>query len=301
MANKASSIGPLERATRLASADERMTAERQETKFLLPEVQVLPLVQAINRHLEPHRYRGKGANPLPAAQHFVTTIYFDTPSRTHYRTARDFALANVKIRAKEYYDVHPGLIEIATDPSQFVRYQPALWFELKQRIGPQTLKQRFRLAKQEIPSIFGSGAVPAERLARLLRAVSPPAAVEEIARHCEALDEDLAADCLVNYRRLAWQDADAELRVTIDLCLTVFSPPADLWTRRRALVRSSLGTPLFVVPDAVVEVKGRQSEPPRWLCQSLARTGAREAPVSKFYLASHIVHQAPRTAPSQKS
>jgi hypothetical protein len=300
MANNATSISLMERAALLATADEKMTAERQETKFLLPEGQILPMVQALNQHLEPHRYRGKGANPLPAAQHFVTTIYFDTPSRAHYRAARDSGVSNVKIRAKEYYDLHPGLIEIATDPSKFVRYQPALWFELKQRVGPRTLKQRFRLAKQDIPPIFGSGAVPAERLARLLRAISPPAAVDEIARHCESLDEDLAADCVVNYRRLAWQDAEAELRVTIDLYLTVFDPPADLWTRRRAMVRSSLGPPLFVVRDAVVEVKGHQSEPPAWLSRSLALSGAHQTAFSKFSLASQVVHHSPRTAPSRK-
>ena len=53
----------------------------------------------------------------------------------------------------------------------------------------------------------------------------------------------MQADCLVNYRRLPWQDADGKLRVTLDVGLELFAPPADLWQRRHALVRESLGTP----------------------------------------------------------
>jgi hypothetical protein len=272
------------------SGDQRMTADRQETKFLVAAAQVDLLVARLNQHLPHHRFRGPGANLLPAAQHFVTTVYFDTPSRAHHRAARRGAAlaSDVKIRAKEYYDLHPGLVELATDPSKIVRYQPTLWFELKRRQGTQTTKHRFRLAKQEVPALFGGGHLALDGLSRL---AAPPQAEElgHVLRHCRALGEPLAADCLVNYRRLPWQDEEGTLRVTLDLDLAVYAPPADLWDRRRPLLRGTLGPPRLLRGDAVLEVKLR-GVVPDWLQHLLVRVGARPAAFSKFALATEAVH-----------
>ena len=41
--------------------------------------------------------------------------------------------SHLKLRAKEYYDLHPELTETATDARQLVRFQPILWLELKHK------------------------------------------------------------------------------------------------------------------------------------------------------------------------
>ena len=83
-----------------SSADERITAERQELKYLLRSDRLGVFLDELERRLSSHRYLGEGANRLPDPHHYVTTIYFDTPSRRHYRAAISNVEANVKFRAK---------------------------------------------------------------------------------------------------------------------------------------------------------------------------------------------------------
>jgi hypothetical protein len=86
----------------------------------------------------------------------------------------------------------------------------------------------------------------------------------EVVRLCASCRQPLAADCLVNYRRQAWQDDDGELRLTIDTGLSFFAPPADLWQRRKALVRESLGPAVATEARRVLEIKTR-GPAPSWL------------------------------------
>ena len=125
------------------TADARMTAEREETKYLVPPARWETLAAELSHRLSGHRFTGEGANRLPDPHHYVTTIYFDTPSRALFRAAATAPDDNLKVRAKEYYDLHPSLAEVATDPTQIVRYQPWLWFELERREGPRTSKRAF--------------------------------------------------------------------------------------------------------------------------------------------------------------
>lgn len=67
--------------------DAQLTAHRREDKYLLSADAAKAVAAAANRHLTPHRFRGDGANLLPGARHFVTTIYFDTPSRELFHAA----------------------------------------------------------------------------------------------------------------------------------------------------------------------------------------------------------------------
>ena len=60
-------------------ADERMTTDRSETKFLVPMEVTGWLASQLTKQLPRHRFTGEGANRLPGASHLVTTIYFDTP------------------------------------------------------------------------------------------------------------------------------------------------------------------------------------------------------------------------------
>jgi hypothetical protein len=266
------------------TADARMTAEREETKYLVPPVHWERLAAELSLRLPGHRFTGAGANRLPDAHHYVTTIYFDTPSRALFSAAATAVDRNLKIRAKEYYDLHPSLAEVATDPAQIVRYQPWLWFEIKRRDGSRTRKQRFRLPKRDVALFFAEGRITPD--AMLVAAEGDN--LHDAMATCRALGEPLSSVCLVNYRRHSWQSDEAELRVTFDRGLASYAPPVDLWARRQALVRSALGAAVAVEPNGVLEVK-RRGELPAWLGDVLAGVGATPVPFSKFVSAFRAV------------
>lgn len=274
-------------------ADERMTAERTEVKYLISPDRVPRLLEELAEHLPSHRFVGEGANRLPGAHHFVTTIYFDTRSKAHYRGSVDDQEHNVKIRAKEYYDLHPSLAELATDPRQIVRYQPWVWFELKRREGARTSKRRFRLPKHQVPEFFARGRVDLDAISEAEAPFGAVSGLSEVLSYCHSLEEPLDASAVVNYRRLSFQDAVGSLRITLDLALAFYAPTPDLWTRDHALLRSTLGPARGSLAEAVLEVK-RRAASPAWLAPVLARAGAEPAGFSKFVAASEAVHGATR-------
>jgi hypothetical protein len=275
--------------------DERLTADRDETKYLVPGDRVPPLLTLLGKHLPRHRFTGEGANLLPDAWHMVTTIYLDTPARTHYRAAVGDIDHNVKVRAKEYYDLHPSLAELATDPADIVRYQPWVWFEMKRRDGARTIKHRFRLPKREVPACLAGGHVVPEALALPVTGLAPAeserAGIREIVAYCRELGAPLSANCLVNYRRLSWQKPDGDLRVTLDSELAFYAVPDDLWHRRRALVRDALGTARGGEPHAILEIKARSAQP-AWLESFLIAANVAPVRFSKFVAAATVVHGA---------
>lgn len=268
------------------TADARMTAEREETKYLVPPARWETLAAELSHRLSGHRFTGEGANRLPDPHHYVTTIYFDTPSRALFRAAATAPDDNLKVRAKEYYDLHPSLAEVATDPTQIVRYQPWLWFELKRREGSRTSKRRFRLPKRDVAQFFAEGRVTSEALD--LAEASEGESLRDVIRICGTFGEPLSAVCVVNYRRHSWQSDEGDLRVTFDRGLASFAPPADLWARRHALVRSALGAPAAQETSGVLEVK-RRGAVPAWLTECLGRIGAAPVPFSKFVTAARAV------------
>lgn len=265
--------------------DAAITAERVETKYLVAPSELPALTRAISSKLEAHRFTGEAANRLPGAQHFVTTIYFDTASLSYFAAAKHNQQSNLKIRAKEYYDLHPSLAELATDPEQILRYQPWLWFELKRREGQSTSKRRFRFPKAAAASLFDENRAPAD----LPEGGAEREDADALISHVHAQAERVVPSALVNYRRLSFQNPDSTLRVTIDLGLAFFPVPADLFRRARPLSKSELGKPAGVEPCAVVEVK-RRAFLPSWLEQAL--TTAADSPVgfSKFVAASEAIH-----------
>jgi SPX domain protein involved in polyphosphate accumulation len=273
--------------------DERLTADREETKYLVGGDRLVSLLALLGKHLPAHRFTGEGANLLPGAWHLVTTIYFDTPARTHYRAAVGDIDHNVKIRAKEYYDLHPSLAELATDPAEIVRYQPCIWFEMKRRDGARTIKHRFRLPKRDVPACLNGGQVVPDALelpaSDVVPAESERAGIREIVAYCRALREPLAASCLVNYRRLSWQEPEGDLRVTLDSELAFYAVPEDLWQRRRALVRDALGAARATEPRAVLEIKCRGTRP-AWLESLVGGAKIQAARFSKFVAAATVVH-----------
>jgi hypothetical protein len=268
-----------------SAEDAAITAERVETKYLVKKSELPSLTRAINEKLESHRFTGEAANRLPDAQHFVTTIYFDTHGLSYYKAARANQLSNLKIRAKEYYDLHPSLAELATDPEQILRYQPWLWFELKRREGQSTSKRRFRFPKAAAASLFDEQQAPLN----LPEGGSERADAEALIAHVHAQAEPIAPSAIVNYRRLSFQNQDSTLRVTIDLGLAFFPVPPDLFRRARPLSKSELGKPAGVEPCAVVEVK-RRCPMPAWLEQALLRSSGSAVSFSKFVAASEAIY-----------
>lgn len=275
----------LDRA-RAALADAAITAEREETKYLVEKRDLPALLREVTAQLEAHRFTGEAANRLPGAEHFVTTIYFDTPSRSYYRASQQDQHHNLKIRAKEYYDLHPSLAELATDPEQILRYQPWLWFELKRREGLVTSKRRFRFPKTAAATLFEQRGLTDELPSQTAEERADARALVE---HVHAQHERVAPSALVNYRRLSFQNPDGTLRVTVDLGLSFFAVPADLFRRPRPLSRSELGKPVGAEPRAVVEVK-RRAALPGWLGSALAAAAGAPMTYSKFVAASGAVH-----------
>lgn len=271
-------------ARELASEKEAITADRDESKYLLPRAKLPSFLRELRTRMPLHHFEGEGANKLPDPQHFVTTVYFDTPSHAQLRAANLDVEHNVKIRAREYYDLHVSLAELATDPSQIVRYQPWVWFEIKRRDGGRTQKQRFRLAKREVTSFFeGHHAAfqrdPAELTSDLA----------DIVAYRRSLGEALVPSCVVNYQRLAFQNASGSLRITVDVDIGFYAAPPDLWMRSQALVRGTFGSACAVERDALVEVKQRGEQAP-WLRELLERTHMQPTGYSKFVRAGRAVH-----------
>jgi hypothetical protein len=267
------------------AGDVAITAEREETKYLVSAERLPALTRALTARLDAHRFTGESANRLPGAQHFTTTIYFDTPSRGYYLAALGNQQSNVKIRAKEYYDLHPSLAELATDPEQILRYQPWLWFELKRREGSTTSKRRFRFPKAAAATLFDQATPPTG----LRQGGQEQADAETLIAHVRSQPERVVPSALVNYRRLSFQNPESTLRVTIDLGLAFFRVPADLFRRTRPLSRSALGAPAGSEHRAVVEVK-RRAPLPAWLVQALDDASATHFSYSKFVAASGAVH-----------
>lgn len=263
-----------------------ITGNRSEAKYRVPRAAALTLTRTLNERLAPHHFSGEGANRLPDADHYVTTVYFDTPGYAHLRAAEASPRNNVKLRAREYYDLHRGLIELATSPEAIVRYQPWVWFELKTRAGARTEKQRARIPKRAVPWLFATGALDVEQL----DSTTDSEALHTIVEYCQGLPEPLSASCLVNYRRLSWQSTDETLRVTMDFGLSVFQPPSDLWNRTRPLVRGELGPALHEASYAIVEVK-RRVRAPAWLNDALEGGEAQPLLHGKFVQAAAIVQR----------
>lgn len=292
------------------SESSAITQNRRELKFKLPEAQAAAFAAQVSARIPKHRFQGTGANRLPRARHYVTTVYFDTAARDLYRAVRDDANA-LKVRAREYYDLHPELLELATDARDIVRYSPVLWIEIKGKRDGRTYKRRVGIPKHDVVAFFEHGAVsPAMR--ELQRASQPPrpASTSEFpppmpeAREPEEPQKDmlgeltalrarftepLRASCLVNYRRTAFEDAAGTLRITFDQRMACFAAPPDLWSSNKPMVREVLGGPAYEESCYILEVKTR-AELPSWLSDLLERAGAEEHVFSKFVTASEKVY-----------
>jgi hypothetical protein len=272
-----------------ATADERMTADRQERKYLLEAASFARLQKLFATHLP--RHFPPGALRLPGAQQFSTTVYFDTRSRHLFETARS-ADESVKLRAREYYTLDPSLVQLARRPEEMVRFDPVLWFELKHKQGSQLKKHRFAIPKEQVPVFLQDGRITPQMVELQSPRLSDASSLMlELAQLCQHYGEAFEVDCLVNYRRVAYQDSSGHLRLTLDRNIEFYAPPKDLWTRKAALIRETLGTPMGALKGSILEVKSR-GPIPTWLQEELQAAEASHG-FSKFVAASGAVHGHP--------
>jgi hypothetical protein len=284
-----------------------ITRNRRELKFKLSEADASAFAAQVSARMPKHRFQGRGANRLPRARHYVTTVYFDTAPRDLYRAVREDS-DNLKIRAREYYDLHPELLELANDPRDIVRYSPVLWVEIKGKREGRTYKRRIGIPKGDVSPFFEGGVVSQamrdlqrqRHAADSLASAEPDAAEtadepessEDVIAELLALrarfSEPLRASCLVNYRRTAFEDPSGSLRITFDHRMACFRALESLWQSTQPLVREALGVPAFEESAYILEVKTR-GELPGWVADLLEQAGATEDVFSKFVIASEAV------------
>jgi hypothetical protein len=225
----------------------------------------------------------------PAA-HFVTTLYFDSPLRD-LASACEAGGDNIRLRTREYHD----------RGSQGARFEPFVWMELKARSGERTRKRRFGIPLDEVAALLGDGVISSRllllRVARAgeARRWTPPELLEEIAELGARTRGPLGPDCVVQYRRRAWQDDDERIRITLDTEVAYHAAPREPFTGRPLSER--LGPACGRLAHALVEIKLRR-ECPAWLdelADALALTPAYAGrhTFSKFVAASRAVHGVP--------
>lgn len=274
-------------------ADQAMTADRNELTYLVPRRGWQGLVRYFDEWLPSHRYRGDGENPLPLPEHFVSTIYFDTPSRRLLRAAQHRSVDHIKLRVKEYYDVHPSLAELATSVEEVVHAPGDVWLELKRRSGARTQKHRIRVSKRVLSRWL-------EERGGLDRGdyVGRDADARVLQDYLAAERERLVPASVVNYQRCSWQSEEGDLRVTLDSDLAFFEPPRDLFGRP-SLLREALGTPCLREPSALLEVKHRGDALPSWLSARLALLRLSPVEYSKFVKSASAVEAHVATAAAE--
>jgi hypothetical protein len=257
-----------------------LTADRTEIKYVMPADQAAGFIRSMAPLLARHRYHDSLVEPSPRAEHYATTVYFDTADSELYRAAVREPV-HVKVRAREYYELR--------DRSQVVQPRPVTWLELKSRDGQRSRKRRACIAKLDVPRVLGELETPADDRVTPTGSADIDEMITELRAVRAVLRRPLRTSCIVNYRRLSWQDGAEALRVTLDSDVCAFAPSPDLWTDSGALTRAVLGRPAFEEPRCVLEVKSRGPLPP-WLDHVLARHGAAEIEYSKFVMASRAVH-----------
>lgn len=276
------------------NADARMTRSRQELKFLVPSTRTVALRRFIDER-SPRHHLHQSANIL----HYSTTIYFDTSDREIFKL-NHAAQSGIKLRAREYYEVRPGLAELATESLQPVRDISTLWLELKWKTGDRTEKHRLAIPKSEVPGLFERGAVndAVRQLHQQQYGDLGDEGFAQLEQLCARFASPLRADCIVNYRRRAWQDDDQGSRVTLDTQLACFEPPQGLWAKTTPLTRHVLGRPTYAQQEAVLELKSTGQDAPEWF-ETIAQTfdlapatlpDLGDAAYSKFLASSGRVH-----------
>lgn len=274
-------------ALNVEAQDGALTAERVETKYLVPPERLPGLLQRVSSRLSAHPFTGENTHP-GGALYMVTSLYLDTPSGANFLAARENASKNLKLRLREYSEVQEPSCALVTDAPVLSPPEPWLWLELKQREGSTTSKRRLRISRAKLANLF-VGSRHGQELSQ--EQEQEQRQVEALLSHWKDVDEPLRPSVLVSYRRRSFQADEGQLRVTIDLGVTYHRAPTRLSDLAEPLARSALGAAVGGEPRAVVEIK-RLGSPPSWLEQTLLEMGAAATSFSKFVAASEALRGA---------
>jgi hypothetical protein len=274
-----------------ATRDAAIFADRSERKYFLRPDRAREFVDGLEGHVELHRFRGDGASQVPRPVHFITTLYFDTYDRQVAAGCRDGS-ANLKLRAREYYDEHPDLTELATSRGELARGDALIWLELKAKDEGRTRKIRFPMPVEEVAG-FLAGGIVTQRAADMQSEVEGEdgeALLKGIWKLCRRVGSPLRPDSLVHYRRRAWQQPDGDLRVTLDTRVSFYGASHPFFRDFKTLRDKLVEPPNHKLDHFLVELKLRGEEP-QWLRELAERVELRPATdqgrqFSKFLAAS---------------
>jgi hypothetical protein len=270
----------------LAEYPVQLTFDRAETKYLVAPGLVPIIAREIARVLPRHEFRGQSTGWTSPRLEFATTIYFDTGERELYREAVAKPV-HAKLRARDYYSVGTPATDHAR-AGHAIAGTALVWLEIKHRDGGRTRKRRAAIARRDLARLFQGDGVSAEALALAERDAAMADLLVEIARIRRLGSASLRPDCVVHYRRAAWQDAAGSLRVTIDREVEFFAATIGTLTRD-AWTRHALGRAAGRLDAAVLEIKLRGTLP-TWLERVLMRHHLTPERFSKFVAASRAVH-----------
>jgi len=260
------------------SLDTRVTASRIERKYALLARQAVSWIHLFDRYLS----RQQGPGGVEQAHQYQTSVYFDTQTRDLFCAASQ-GLPVAQVRVREYHPVR------AAPGAKPALNESRLWLEFKAKSAARVDKVRFALSRQRdhhIVSKLALGWTPDELA---LKERWSAAGREDLARLITAIGSSLQPDAVVNYRRRAWQDAEGTLRLTLDADIGFFAPRADICSRPGGLERPALGRLLHRHQGLVLEIKSCR-EPPAWLGRQLRENAPESVTLSKFLLASTVVH-----------
>lgn len=268
---------------------------RVERKYFLPKSSARAFVAGMNEALSVHRFVGLHANTLPRPVHFVSTLYFDNQERDFARACLD-ERNGTKIRVREYYDEHPDLAELATSSRDMIRVQPTIWLEVKGHTEGHSHKHRSAVDVAQLSELFAADSISSwlRRYAAALPSKELHGLLAEIGTLCDRHATPVGPDCVVRYRRRAWQDEQGSVRVTFDSQVAFFPAPASGRTYQGSLREAVVDDAAGSLDSYLVEVKCVGTAP-AWLdalCRDAKLMPAQISgrSFSKFLAASRAVH-----------
>jgi len=261
-----------------------LTADRNEDKYLLPAARARAFTRNLAVLLPPQRSAGGRI----WAEQRVTTVYLDTDARDLYRAAVSTP-AHVKVRARAYRDARSGRPARGSGVDLAPTNRSLVFVELKIREGQRSRKRRACVQQGEVARFFEQLEIAPDA-----RDLGPEDRRELDAigvelRRMRAQLGRLSASCVVSYRRIAFEQPGAQLRITLDRELCAFAPPAALWSSAAPPAHEGAGRPPLEERACIVEVKSR-GPLPAWLDPLLVRHDAIAVEYSKFVAASRAVH-----------
>lgn len=250
---------------------------RKELKYEMGRASALFLREEIARRLPLFEFK------LGHPHTHIVTLYYDSEERHFFRKAAADYDNNVKVRVKDYYYCEsrpPREGGASPDGFQGATLSSSVCFvELKRLVEGRVVKKRFALPKSKLARL-----VAGEDLWDMLLESVAPEKVNTLKEVYRELRDylhrfRLRLTSIVTYRRVVFQEDEADLRITFDDQLVVHAPVPDPYGHGERLTPAALGAPLRMSDSVILEIKARGAYP-QWLSRALEDHPARQ--LSKF-------------------